>query len=54
MQGGEQQRDSTTRIHVTILPQTPLPTQAGNNIDRVPSTLLTGYTPIQNVFGVKK
>ena len=29
MQGGEEQRDSTTHTHVTILPQTPALIRAG-------------------------
>ena len=35
----EQQRDSAINIHVSILPQTPLPSRLPHNMNRVPYTV---------------
>ena len=39
---GGQKRDSAIRIHVSILPQTPLPSRLAHNIEQSPMCHTTG------------
>ena len=51
---GEQRRDSATHIHVSVLPQLPLPSRLPHNIEQscLCSTLGPCWLPIFNIADV--
>ena len=49
---GEQQRNSAIHVHVSILPQTPLPSRLSYNIEQ--SSMSSTYLRFKKFFLVKK